>query len=134
MSDEKLRDASAPEVSVRDLSGEGIGPWRLFIGAHGVADWPWYATEYGAKQYAEEVARCVRIALCDSTSSADRIAELEQHRQAWRARAYRLREALERVLEAQAMGHRGLLSAVCLDAQAVLDDEQGLDVGEVADG
>ena len=65
---------------------------------------------------------------------ADRIAELERHSQAWRARAYRLREAMGRVLEAQAMGHRGLLSAVCLDAQAVLDDERVLDEVEVAGG
>jgi len=53
----------AGEVSVVDLSGDGSGPWRLFIGVYGVADWPAPWTGDENKEYAEEVARCVRVAL-----------------------------------------------------------------------
>jgi uncharacterized protein (DUF433 family) len=53
-----------PEVSVRDMSGDGSGPWRLFMGDHGIATWPSGGLEdAGPRAYAEEVARCLRVAL-----------------------------------------------------------------------
>lgn len=51
-------------VRIVDLSGDGTGPWRLFVGDYGVADWPpGKAAAEDPKAYAEEVARCVSEAL-----------------------------------------------------------------------
>ena len=50
-----------PRVSVRDI-GVG-GPYRLFVGDHGIATWPSKPALEEPKEYAEEVARCLRLAL-----------------------------------------------------------------------
>ena len=60
---EVRRLRAMPEVSVRGLSGDGSGPWRLFIGAHGVATWPSKPALEDPHAYAQEVARCVAEAL-----------------------------------------------------------------------
>lgn len=53
----------AGEVTIVDLSGDGTGPWRLMLGEWGVADWPSRAATEDPKDYVEEVARVVRLAL-----------------------------------------------------------------------
>lgn len=50
-----------PPISVRDM-GAG-GPYRLFVGHHGIATWPSTPALEDPKAYAEEVARCLRLAL-----------------------------------------------------------------------
>jgi hypothetical protein len=52
-----------PSVTVRDMGGDGLGPWRRFLGEHGVATWPHAAAALLSRAYAEEVAKCVRRAL-----------------------------------------------------------------------
>lgn len=52
----------AERVRVVDLFRDGTA-WRLYVGAHGVADWPWKAGEHDPRTYAEEVARCLRRGL-----------------------------------------------------------------------
>lgn len=64
---ETLRGVEDPRtepavVSVRQIGGEQ-GPWRLFVGDHGVATWPSQAANEDPEHYAKEVARCVRLAL-----------------------------------------------------------------------
>jgi uncharacterized protein (DUF433 family) len=57
-----LRDEPPPpHVSVRDM-GVG-GPYRLFVGDHGIATWPSKPALEDPKGYAEEVARVLRLAL-----------------------------------------------------------------------
>ena len=55
----------AGAVTVKDMYQEGTGPWRLFLGEYGVATWPSGPAAEDPRSYAEEVARCVRIALAD---------------------------------------------------------------------
>jgi hypothetical protein len=52
-------------VSVRDVAGDGTGPWKVFVGEYGIAQWPSEAAYDDPKSYAKEVARCIRLAIRD---------------------------------------------------------------------
>lgn len=56
------------KVEALDVAKDGTGPWKLFLGAYGVACWPSKAADLDPKGYAMEVARCVKEALANSES------------------------------------------------------------------
>jgi hypothetical protein len=53
------------DVRVVDTAGDGTGPWKLFVGAYGVACWPSKSGVEEPKEYAEAVAKGIRFALAD---------------------------------------------------------------------
>jgi hypothetical protein len=55
----------AGEVTVGDVAQDGTGPWKLFLGEYGVAQWPSEPSNEEPEKYAREVARVVREALAD---------------------------------------------------------------------
>lgn len=55
----------AGEVTVGDVAQDGTGPWKLFLGEYGVAQWPSEPANEEPETYAREVARVIREALAD---------------------------------------------------------------------
>ncbi len=56
-----------PLVTVRNMTETQAGPWRVFVGGYGVATWPSMPSQEDPQAYAEEVARCLRLALAALT-------------------------------------------------------------------
>jgi hypothetical protein len=55
----------AGKVTVVDVARDGTGPWKVFVGEYGIAQFPSEASNDDPKSYAKEVARVIRNALKD---------------------------------------------------------------------
>ncbi len=62
-------EVTAVEVTVRDMAGDGSGPWRLMVNGFGVAQWP-RTPGYSDLAYASESARVLREALARRRNDA----------------------------------------------------------------
>jgi len=91
------------EVEVKDVSGDGTGPWRLYLRGWGICMWPSPISQSNPKAYAEDAAHVLRKALdeCTRTSRGEdprdaRLRELEAQRDAANARIEELEGLAER--------------------------------------
>lgn len=66
---------SAGTVTVVDVAGDNTGPWKLFVGEHGVAQWPSAPAYEDPKEYALSVARAILRALADDEHGPQRTNE-----------------------------------------------------------